>query len=178
MSASPFFYIECFNHKTNEWEKVDVYTKIKGEYEPVDVWWWNGTHELFSILGAEESHDVPEFNGIHRGLPVSASAEMYKIFESHCWGEEDWSYVPDVKWFNVADAKLYLHTHPTIVDLDAKEDWCLEHQCEWNEAPELTRPSPLEDLLDRVMSMVEMWDWMWDINRSYSDLRVIYWISW
>ena len=49
MSASPFFYIEHFNQETNQWEKFDIFAKNeKGELKPVDLWWWNGSHELFS----------------------------------------------------------------------------------------------------------------------------------
>ena len=51
MSMSPFFYIEIYNRKLGQWEKFDVYTRNeKDELAPVDLWWWNGTHELFSVL--------------------------------------------------------------------------------------------------------------------------------
>ena len=33
MSASPFFFIEVFNYKSGNWEKIDLYTVRKiGEY--------------------------------------------------------------------------------------------------------------------------------------------------
>ena len=79
MSMSSFFYIEIYNRKLGQWEKFDVYTRNwKDEIAPVDLWWWNGSHELFSILEFEESYDFPEFTALHKGLPMDVSNEMQK----------------------------------------------------------------------------------------------------
>ena len=177
MSASPYFYIEAYNAKTGNWEKVDIYSKNSaGEYVPVDLWPWNGSHDLFSIVGYEDSYDMPEFNAVHSGLPVNASQEMYAIVQDHY--DEEINYMPQIKYFNVADAKLYLMKYPTVQDSDEMETWWAQHDNTiWEEVPKMEKQNPLKALIDRVESILEFWDEFWWINGSWSDIRIIYWVS-
>lgn len=180
MSASPFFYIEVYNHKLGNWEKFDIYHLTeKGEFKPCNLWPYNGTHELFSILEIEHSSDMPEFGAVHDGLPIDASPEMYSIFNKHSWTEGDTIYTPAVKWFNLADAKLYLNDYPKVIDEEAMEHWWAEAgDVPYNEVPKQTMPNPLKSLVERVETFLDAGDGFWRWDHSTSDVRVICWCSW
>lgn len=181
MSRSPFFYIESFNYKTNSWEKVDIYTKNPaGEFVPLEVWTANGQHDLFTVLGCEGTYELPEFTDIHEGLPVNASQEMYKIFDSHCANTEKdgFNFVPEVKFFNLADAKLYLNKYPLVRDFDRMEEYWYKHEdMAFEEVPTMEMANPLQVLIDRVETILEIWDEWWNVYNSYSDIRIIYWVN-
>lgn len=180
MGAYPYFYIEIFNHNSNEWEKYDVLTKNKnGKYVPADLWPWNGSHDLFSIVGLEDSYDFPKFTAIHEGFPVNASDEMYKEYGK--FEEENFmgSYMPSVKWFNLADAMLYIEKNPTVKDIDAMEEtWYAAGDIEWKDVPVKTTDNPLKHLVDRALAFLEAanefryWEW------KLSDVRIICWKDW
>ena len=179
MGAYPYFYIEIFNHNSNEWEKYDVLTKNKnGKYVPADLWPWNGSHDLFSIVGLEDSYDFPKFTAIHEGFPVNASDEMYKEYGK--FEEENFmgSYMPSVKWFNLAAAMLYIEKNPTVKDIDAMEEtWSAAGDMEWKDVPVKTMDNPLKHLVDRALAFLEAanefryWEW------KLSDVRIIVWKS-
>jgi len=181
MSASPYFYIEAYNSQTGNWEKVDIYFKNPADqYVAVDLWPWNGSHALFTIVGCEDSYDMPEFDAVHNGLPINASQEMYAEFDSHCatMEKDGFNYVPEVKYFNVADAKLYLMKYPTVPDSDEMETWWAQHDnVIWEEVPKQEMQNPLKALIDRVESILDFWEPFWYINSSWSDIRVIFWVS-
>ena len=181
MSASPFFFIEVFNYKSGNWEKVDLYTVRKiGEYTPIDVWPWNGTHALFTVVGCENSYELPEFKAIHEGLPINASPEMYAIFDKHCATieKDGFDYVPEVKHFNLADAKLYLKDYLNVQDSDAMEEyWYRNEELPFEDVPKMEMTNPLYGLIDRVETILDLWDDFWLFYHSYSDVRIIYWVS-
>lgn len=179
MSASPFFYIEVFNHKTGNWEKFDLYrVNDKGEYEVCDLWNWNGTHDLFSILHIEHSTDMPEFDAVHHGLPANASPEMYSIVDAHTWSEGERTYAPEVKWFNLADAMLYYNEYPEVIDDEAMENYWVKNDIPYNEVPKKMMPNPIKGLIDRVISFLEIGYNFWGWGTALSDVRIICWCSW
>lgn len=181
MSASPFFFIEVFNYKSGNWEKIDLYkVNSKGNYIPIDLWPWNGSHALFTVVGCENSYELPEFKAIHEGLPVNASPEMYSIFDKHCANVEKdgFDYVPEVKHFNLADAKLYLKDHLNVQDFDAMEEyWYKNEDVPFEDVPKIEMTNPLYGLVDRVETILDLWDDFWFFDHSYSDVRIIYWVS-
>lgn len=182
MSVSPFFYIEAFNSKTGGWEKVDVYTKNPaGEFVPVSLWTANGNHDLFTVVKGEDSYELPEFRAVHYGFPINASPEMYSIFDKHCCTKEKdgYDYVPEVRYFNVADAKLYLKEYPIVQDSDRMEEYWYKHEdMPFEEVPLMEMPNPLDALMNRIETILEIWDEWWQIGMSWSDIRIIYWFSW
>ena len=181
MSASPYFFIEMYNYDSDNWEKIDLYTiDSKGNYRPIDLWPWNGTHALFTVVGCEDSYDLPEFTAVHYGFPINASQEMYAIFDKHCATEEKdgFDYIPEVKHFNLADAKLYLTKYPIVQDSDTMEEYWYKHEdTVFEEVPEVQMANPLTGLIDRIESVLDLWDDFWKFNHSWSDVRVIYWIN-
>ena len=181
MSYSPYFFIEAYNYANGNWEKVDVYTKnAADEFVPVDVWTANGAHALFTILKEEDSYDLPEFEDVHCGLPINASEEMHNIFYSHCCDRETdgFDYIPKVKFFNMADAKLYLQKYLTVEDFDEKEVyWCKHDDMRYEDIPDMYMPNPLSMLIDRVEMILDIRDEWWRIGSSYSDIRIIYWLN-
>lgn len=176
MSMSPFFYIEIYNRKLGQWEKFDVYTRNeKDEIAPVDLWWWNGTHELFSVLEFEESYDFPEFTALHEGLPMDVSNEMQKKFEDFC--DEETGYVPEVHWFNLADALLYLRDNKTVEDYDAMEnEWISIGTIDWEDTPKQYKENPLQSLIDRINCFLELADDLRYCELSSSEVRIIGWV--
>ena len=181
MSASPFFFIEVFNYQSGNWEKIDLYrADSKGNYIPIDLWPWNGTHALFTIVGCENSYEMPEFNAVHHGFPINASQEMYVLFDKHCATVEKdgFDYVPEAKYFNLADAKLYLKDYPTVQDSDMMEEyWCRNEDMPFEEVPEMKMVNPLHGLINRVETLLDLWDDFWLFDHSYSDVRIIYWVN-
>lgn len=179
MGAYPYFYIEIFNHNSNEWEKYDVLTKNKNDkYVPADLWPWNGSHDLFSVVGLESSYDFPTFTAIHEGFPVNASNEMYKEYGR--FEEESFmgTWMPTVKWFNLADAMLYLEKYSKVKDFEAMEQtWAAAGDMEWKDVPEVLMDNPLKSLVDRVLAFLEVADEFryWELKNS--DVRVIAWQS-
>lgn len=175
MSMSPFFYIEIYNRSLGVWEKFDVYTKNKkDELAPVDLWWWNGTHELFSVLEFEETYAFPVFTSLHVGLPMDVSNEMQKKFEDHCDSETD--YVPEVHWFNLADALLYLRDNKTVEDADAMEKEWIERDVVWEDVSKHYMTNPLQSLINRVNCFLELADDLRYWELSPSEVRIIGWV--
>ena len=164
MSASPFFYLERYNHKSGKWEQVNLYYKnAKGEFEPIDIWPWNGAHGLFSVIECEHSEDVPEFTALRRGLPIDVSPEMKAIYEEQCWE----NYSPDARYFNLADASLYSIHHPKVKD----------YSVEWENDQPVFKANPIIPLIQRVVDMINLYNY-WDWTRADSDYRIICWVSW
>ena len=63
--------------------------------------------------------------------------------------------------------------------LDEKEKyWCLHDDVEYEDVPEMKMSNPLAMLVDRVEMILDIWDEWWKIGNSYSDIRIIYWVSW
>lgn len=178
MSASPFFYIEHFNQKTNQWEKFDIFAKNeKGELKPVDLWWWNGSHELFSVLELEHSYDNPRFSRIHFGLPSNISEEVKSIYDSHCYETGVGTISePQVTWFNMADGLLYLEHNPTVLDYDEMDEYWEENKDDSGEVPKIYKDNPLKGLIDRVENFTSIGLDAWDYFPS--DIRVIGWLLW
>lgn len=178
MSASPFFYIEKFNRKTNKWEEVrlftlpDVYsTKEEKEagYAAVDVWPYNGTHEIFGMLGAEHSYGDP-IDGIHTGLPFDVSetiAARYKnIIENDIYERDPAHYV------TLANLKIAYLKKPNVIDYD--EYWIGVDEEDNDKRP--MKENPIKDLIDRIETFVELsGDWFAD---DPSDIRLVYWLLW
>ena len=176
MSASPFFYIEIYNRKLGQWEKFDLYVMdSKNKIVPIDLWWWNGAHELFSVLEFEDSYDFPVFTSLHKGLPLDVSNEMQKEFEDHC--DEEFNYVPNVHWFNMADALLYLNKNEMVEDFDSMEKIWIAEDIEWGEVPKQYMKNPLYSLIDRVNCFLELANSIRYFELSPSEVRIIGWVS-
>lgn len=175
MSWSPFYYVEVFNHNKNKWEKIEVFTKRDGEFKEVDLWWANGTHELFSVLGFEESYDVPEFDAMHGGLPGNVSEGIKKDYDHfNSYRKENYPITNnEVKFFNLADALLYLKDNPKVKDENKMEEIWRAEDIEWDKVEKIYMTNPLKELVDRVYSYIEFGkeDFFW--NNSASDVRVI-----
>ena len=170
MSRSPYIYIEIHNNKTDKWEKVVVQSNrpnFKGERKltEIDVWPWNASHELFSILENRVDGNIPEFVGIKSVIPKNASEEIAnewnKIVEKS--KNDSFSYLPNCFYFTIADAKVYLYENTFVKDWDSEEE-------------DAIKLNPLYELVERVMDIVSIWNCDWDFDYLYSDMRVIGWI--
>jgi len=169
MSISPFFFIEYFDHKTGAWEKLDIFVRDKfGKFTAVEVWPWNGTHELFAILKNESD---PYFEAVHSGLPINCSDEVQREFEACCFEVNEFSsYVPEVRWFNLADAELYIMKNPKVLDYNETDDI-------GDEALKVYMENPVKSLINRVIQFTDVHDEFWRCFMSESDFRVIFWLE-
>ena len=167
MGVWPHFFLEQFDRKKNEWKEVYLYTydKEKDKYIEVSVWPYNGTHELFTILDLEHALCLDEMPCVVRGLPTNASKTVKEIYNSY--GNSDWGFEPKVRYFYLADALLYLNDVPEIPDYDV----------EWENDEKVYMPNPLGALIDRIDSIINLYDDFWGFEPVRSELRVICWLT-
>lgn len=174
MSASPFFYLEKYNTDTGRWDKIDIYRKNHiGEFDAVNLWDWNGTHELFNILGLENAGAEYEFEYAHVGIPKNSSDEIAKIYSSHCFE----NFKPQAIWFTYADLMLFFKDHPRMIDYEAMEqNWNGEE--EWEDVEKIFMDNPVKGLLDRVTMFMDIYDDFWTVDTIPSDIRIVAWLLW
>lgn len=180
MSLSPFFYVEKWNASKECYEKVSVYRKA-GQFanekekacgfEEVDFWPWNGTHDIFSLLGTTSRENCYDrVAGVHRGVPPMVSkeikAEIERIFE-----EDDPHNPPDanVRWITLADLYVAVAKNPKVVDYNA--DWE-----DGEEKPLID--NPLNIVIKRIESYIDYADDFYDIEENRSLIRLVYWVLW
>lgn len=168
MSLSPFFYIEKWSNKTKKYERLHLYGKAdeyhKGEkYQDIDFWPYNGTHDVFSLLGtASRADEYETIDGIGYGNPGNLSEEVQKIIESF---DDD----SIVRYITLADLKIEIMTHPKVLDWDS--NWGEDEKCKYKE-------NPLIDFFNRVKSFVD-----WAVENTWeeytlSEIRIVYWVVW
>jgi len=106
---------------------------------------------------------------------MDVSNEMQKKFEDHCSDELD--YVPEVHWFNLADALLYLRDNKSVKDYNAmEEEWAEAGAMEWRDIPEYYMENPLQSLINRVNCFLELADDLRYWELSPSEVRIIGWV--
>lgn len=155
MSRSPFFFLEKVDGTTGKATLVTVQIlKQDGSTESVDLFPYNGCHDLFSIV-EENSGDIPAMGGIHRGLPFGASDRIKQEYE-FCK-----RYGGTFRWFFYSDLLVYSLNFPKIKSVD-------------DEGNTIMIDNPIFTLKNRVDSFIEVWDsWSGD-NSLY---RIVYWID-
>ena len=78
----------------------------------------------------------------------------------------------------MADAKLYLNENPKVLDADAMEEyWIKSEDLPYEEVPEEWRDNPLKLLTDRVENFLNIWNDFWKFDNSWSDIRVVCWLT-
>lgn len=168
MSLSPFFYIEKWNKETGKYERLHLYGKPNEfhkdeKYQDIDFWSFNGTHDVFSLLGTTSKSDTYEtINGIGYGNPGNLSEEVQKILESF----EDESVFEKVRYITLADLKIEIMTHPKVIDWEE----------EWENEEYKYKDNPLIGFYDRAKSFVN-----WAVENTWeeytlSEIRIVYWV--
>ena len=144
MSLSPFFYLEVYDNAKNMWEIVDplVWNYDHTDRRLAEFWPFNGTHELFEILGCDKGACSNDFNAIAYGLPNGCSKEVEEAFSQHDELRP--------KWFTYADAMIYYLKKPLVDDPWSEPDE------ETGKIPQVD--NPIKGLLDRVDAFLEVWD--------------------
>ena len=172
MSRSPFFYVERFDTNTNKYELQHpiVWNYNHTKQEPAELFPYNGCHDLFSIV--EQKGNFPEMKGIHSGLPINVSEEIYKAY--HDDGEDDFIYMPTAYWFTYADMYIYCLEHPKVIDYDAMDE-AYETLQEGEKVEPVYTDTPMITLKNRVDAFMEVMDG-WDWRNDYSQIRIVYWI--
>ena len=178
MSASPYFYVEKYNNKTEKWELQHPYVWDYNHTElvPADLFPYNGCHDLFSIV-EDNPGNFPSMHGIHYGLPKDVSEEIKTIYNEHCYEiDEKHTYTPTARWFTYADMYIYCLEHPEVPDYEAMDEAYYAGEEEENPPKKIMRPTPLKGLKDRVDAFLEVMD-IWDWRDDYSQIRIVYWIE-
>lgn len=181
MSRSPYFFVERFNSKTEQYELQHpmVRNYYHTDWEIADLFPYNGCHDLFSIVEGKRS-EFFEMKGIHTGLPKDVSKEIKEQYESCCeydYGtkEKPIKYFPVVRWFTYADMYIYCLEHPEVVDYEAMAEIDYDEEENGDPPKKIMKPTPLKSLMDRVNAFLEVID-NWDWQNAYSQIRIVYWI--
>lgn len=156
MSRSPFFFLERMNPTTGQAEFVDIKISKDNGLESVDLFPYNGCHDLFSIVEKKYSQ-FPAMGGIHSGLPHGASNRIKQEYnlcvQDNC----------EMRWFNYSDMLIYTLKYPKVKGMDDDGQITMED-------------NPILFLKKRVDSFIDLWD-SWEFEEGSSLYRIVYWIG-
>lgn len=177
MSLSPYFFLEKWNNEKNCYEEIKLYKKpdkyarekdkARG-FEEIDFWPWNGTHEIFSLLGTNSRDtSLDPIAGIHSGEPPhvsnSVKEEIDEFFDENCYYEAD----NTIKWITLADLYIEKLKNPKVLDYD--EEWeDLDHK--------IYKDNPVNELISRIETWIELGDDDWSLGDNKSLIRIVYWV--
>lgn len=162
MSASPYFFLE--KNIKGKWVHQPLYRFPSSPYDhcddnglvEVDLWPYNGTHELFSILGVESSFYYDE---------NQLKVKTLNFDELSIELQEKWEKMRDVarpRAVNLSDLLLETVLRPEVEDY-------------FDEDANAKVPNPLIDLYNRAKSMIDLLE---DWEYVTSDYRIVYWLIW
>ena len=162
MSASPYFFLE--KNIKGKWVHQPLYRFPSSSYDycddnglvEVDLWPYNGTHELFSILGVESSFYYDE---------NQLKVKTLNFDELSIELQEKWEKMRDVarpRAVNLSDLLLETVLRPEVEDY-------------FDEEANAKVPNPLIDLYNRAKSMIDLLE---DYEYITSDYRIVYWLLW
>lgn len=138
------------------WREIKLYTKKNNEIKEIDPYPYRN-HELFDLLSEEE--DFPSRLIYKKNLPKSIVNEIEEF-------EKD--FINKFYEVNLADLKIYIKNHPTIVDYEA--EWEDIDKKKYKENPII----PFINIIEQYIDFAEpFWDW----NCVYSNVRIIYWFA-
>lgn len=165
MSRSPFFYLEVYNNEENKWLYVDplVWNYNRTKRVPADLWPFNGTHELFDILGVDSGVCSCDFDAVRSGLPPDCNEEIAKVFKPE--QDDEYGIYPHAHWFTYADMEIYLLKKPKVEAIYEEPD-------EDGNIPMMD--NPMFGLKNRIDAFLEVWDDMGIYYRYPSDIRVVF----
>ncbi len=180
MSLSPYFYVEKWNDEKNCYEEINLYKKA-GKYaskeekacgfEKVDFWPWNGTHEIFSMLGTDSKDNTFDaIAGVHHGEPPLVSETIKKEIDDFFNEDSYYKSGSAVRWITLADLYIENLKNPKVLDYD--EDWGenLENK--------VYKDNPIGALINRINTWVNLGGNDWDVDDSRSLVRLVYWVVW
>jgi hypothetical protein len=162
MSAIPYFFLE--KNIRGKWVHQPLYRFPSSSYDrcddnglvEVDLWPYNGTHELFTMLGAEETFYYPDNQLKVKTLSFDdLSTELQEKFA-------EMRDAARPRAVNMSDLLLETVLRPETEDY-------------YGEDENAKVPNPLIDLYNRAKSMIDLledWDYI------TSDYRIVYWVTW
>lgn len=186
MSLSPYFYVEKWNDEKNCYEKISLYKKSSNfqalshstreedrarAFEEVDFWPWNGTHEIFSMLGTNSRDNTFDtIAGVHHGEPPMVSEAIKKEIDDFFNEDSYYKSSSSVRWITLADLYIENLKNPKVLDYD--EDWGenLENK--------VYKDNPIGALISRINTWVDLGGEDWNLEDSRSLVRLVYWVVW
>lgn len=180
MSRSPYFFVERYNEERDryEFQHPIIWNWNHTKQEPADLYPYNGSHDLFSIVECEYNSDLPEMKGIKYGLPKNCCDEIKEMYEKCSYMSEPWQgdiphmIRPKVRWFTYADMLIYCLEYPKVKDY---EDEVYYSAGEDEKIKPIFKDTPMISLKNRVDAFLEVMD-DWDWKNDYSNIRIVYWI--
>lgn len=169
MSTNIHFYVERYNRKNKVWDAL-IPTVTTRNYKDelvtnkVDFWFYNGTHEVFSILQGEEDGFSPKF-----GVPDDLSADVKAIYDEDFPAEGGYT-----GCFGAAHTSLgRLYTYY----LENKE--VLDYDADWGEGGNDKKymTNPIYGVIERVIFYLEALYGEWNWKDAMDDVRVVYWFD-
>lgn len=171
MSLSPYFFVEKWNREKKCYEEIKLYKKAseyatKEEkacgFEEVEFWPWNGTHEIFSMLGTTtKDYSFDPIEGIQCDEPPMVSETIKKSinnFNEH--------YI--VRWVTLADLYIEILKNPKVLDYDA----------EWESLDKkVYKDNPINKVIDRINTWISLGADDWNIEDEKSLIRIVYWVT-
>ena len=174
MSRSPYFFVERYNEKIKGYELQHplVWDYNHERRVLADLYPYNGSHDLFSIVEGNSYPNFPDMTGIHIGVPEDSCKEIKRKYEACCFSDGKHELRPNARWFNYLDMYVYCLENPTAPDYDAMDE--AAYYAGGNEKIEtITKPTPLLSLKNRVDMFLEVMDDWWREDRSR--VRIVYW---
>ncbi len=162
MSATPYFFLE--KNIRGKWVHQPLYRQPSSSYDhrdenglvEIDLWPYNGTHELFDMLGAENSCCYADNQLKFKTLSFDElSDELQKKYEKM----RD---VATPRAVNMSDLLLETILRPEVEDY-------------YGEDANAKVSNPLIDLYNRAKSMIDLIE---DWEYVTSDYRIVYWLMW
>ena len=142
-----------YNSEIDKWEEIKLFREEKANsYTPIRLS-LDRNYELFEILDEDINFKAVNKTNLPKDL----------VDEIENW-EKDGGF--RFREINLAELEIYKLNHPKVRDWDYEED----HEKAWYD-------TPLNDLIIRILNMVELFNYCrWDYY-TMSDIRIIYWFD-
>lgn len=143
------------DRETGKWNQIKLYHKENKKFKMVDIYPFRN-YELFDILNETEDEKYYANNICTSDLPIALKQEIEKLKKTVGYY--------GFKEVNLADLKLYLYHNPKVKDYDTED-------------PKSFKDNPVKNFIERIEQYLDFSDPYWDIDNSFSDIRIIYWFD-
>lgn len=140
----------------NEWKPAYLFYQDKHKIKVVNPYPFRN-YEAFDILSGNEHKDFPCTPIFKKDLP--------KALLNHINESENTLGYYGFREVNLADLKIYLQKHPTVIDWEE----------EWEGNNPVYKENPIADFVKRIEAYLDFVEPWWD--DLYSNIRIIYWFD-
>ena len=145
------------DRETGKWNQIKLYHKEKKKFKVVDIYPFRN-YELFDILNENEDEKYHANKICTPDLPIALKQEIEKL--------KNIAGYYGFKEINLADLKLYLYNNPKVRDYDYD-----------TEDPKSFKDNPVKYFIERIEQYLDFSDPYWDMDNSFSNIKIIYWFD-